>query len=128
VRKTSESLGGLFDPLPGQVIGNVKSLSDPDEKVIGFVTGGSTSKQRIYITRKDLPTDFPSYMFPSECKLDTALFGWLDRITEPNSLVNGLYPEVGPPIMIGFYISYPECIDCRLSGGGSLTKPPFWKD
>jgi hypothetical protein len=127
VRKTSESLGGLFDPLPGQVIGNVKGLSDPDERVVGFVTGGSTSKQRIYITRKDLP-NFPSYVFPSECQLDTALFGWLDRITEPNSLVNGLYWDLHPIEMIGFYISYPECIDCRLSGGGSLTKPPFWKD
>jgi hypothetical protein len=128
VRKTSESLGGLFDPLPGQVIGNVKSLTNPDEKVIGFVTGGSIAKQRIYIRRKDLPPDFPSYMFPGECKLDTALFGWLDHITEPNTLVNPLYWDLHPIEMIGFYISRPECVDCRLSGGGSLTKPPFWKD
>src|ERR1041385_7182745 len=31
IRKTTESLGGLFDPLPAQAIGNVQNDNDPNE-------------------------------------------------------------------------------------------------
>ncbi|HRG10996.1 MAG TPA: DUF4249 family protein, partial [Cyclobacteriaceae bacterium] len=36
VKKTNQDLGTIFGPLPSEVIGNIQSLSDPKERVIGY--------------------------------------------------------------------------------------------
>src|SRR5699024_5022852 len=43
--KTTENVGGLFDPMPAQVIGNISGLSDPNETVVGFFSGATISEK-----------------------------------------------------------------------------------
>ena len=45
LEKSTEHLGGLFDPLPSEVSGNIHSLSNPSETVIGFLLAKAVIKK-----------------------------------------------------------------------------------
>ena len=49
IQKNSQSLGGLFDLQPGQVNGNIHSVTHPGEPVIGYVSASGVQEQRIFI-------------------------------------------------------------------------------
>jgi len=54
VKQQAEISGSIFDPPPATIRGNMVSLDNPDEVVLGyFIAGGETSR-RIYIDKKDL--------------------------------------------------------------------------
>jgi hypothetical protein len=125
VQKTTENLGGLFDPMPGQVSGNIHSTKNPNDQVIGYFSAGSVSEQRIFITPEDLPDDFTNYRGPF-CPLDTILVENLESVWDPDALISPVYPP-GFPVIIGFTTSEQTCIDCRDLAGGIPVKPYFWE-
>ena len=55
LEKTTESLGGLFDPMPSQVVGNIRSTNNSSSPVLGYFGGGSIAKQRMFIDFVDMP-------------------------------------------------------------------------
>jgi len=145
LKKNTEQLGSIFDAQPSQLIGNLHSVTNPSEPVIGYVSVGSTSSQRIFITNQQLPGWHTQPLYPdSVCML---AFG-------PNSpCCYYVYPK-GPPNQVNAYINYltnnnPDplipinaigipghppigytasermCVDCTLRG--SNKKPSFWK-
>ncbi len=119
--KNTESLGSLFDPQPSQLQGNIHSVSNPSEPVLGFISATTTQQQRIFIGRDQL-TDwaYPPGPF-SIC--DTL------HITDPakfQAVLNGSYILIAPlGLMQPFWAANPDCADCRLKGGVT-TKPSFW--
>lgn len=121
LKKTTESLGGLFDPLPSQVIGNLTSLNDSSQPVLGYFSGGYVSKKRIFIGIADLPIELRS-ITPPFCPIDTIA---LDQVsTSPNMNIIGPY---GYPFIQGYLSSpYSNCLDCR-DGGGNTVRPDFWE-
>ncbi|HET9434380.1 MAG TPA: DUF4249 domain-containing protein, partial [Chitinophagaceae bacterium] len=121
LKKTTENLGGLFDPLPSKVIGNLRSKNDSEEPVLGYFSGGSTAEQRIFIRVGELPEDI--WLFPFQaCPVDSIP---VDRISNyPNMFLIGTY---GTPVVLGYtYSSDTNCMDCR-DNGGDLKKPDFWE-
>jgi hypothetical protein len=47
LEKTTESLGGMFDPMPSQVIGNIKSTNpNASSPVLGYFSGGGSFKKK----------------------------------------------------------------------------------
>jgi hypothetical protein len=125
LKTTTEGLGGLFDPMPSQVVGNIRCISDPTEEVIGFFSGAYVSEKRIFITPDDLPEDFPEYRAPI-CLLDTIDIADLPKVTDPDALIFPIYP-LGFPVVIGYATSDKKCIDCRALAGGVTTRPSFWE-
>lgn len=126
VKKTTESLGGLFDPLPAQVIGNIYSVSDPDEPVIGYFSVGSIASTRIFIDASKLPIGLSMNIGPF-CPIDTLEFAEIPYVNNPDVLIAPVYFPGGPPVLRGYTTSSPYCIDCRILDGGVLTKPDFWQ-
>jgi hypothetical protein len=123
VQKSTESLGGLFDPLPSEVKGNVHSTSIPGEMVIGFFGGSTIDSARIFIKPFQLPGNVRGYRDGSNCELDTVDVSDVQEIYGV-LLVDGVYaPGAG---LIGYTQSRTSCVDCR-SKGGNTTKPDFWK-
>ncbi|CAN5330922.1 hypothetical protein BH10BAC4_BH10BAC4_20770 [soil metagenome] len=120
LQKTTENLGGLFDPLPTQVTGNMHNTTNSSESVLGYFSGGYIQEKRIYISPNDLP-DYLRRVDPSGCRQDTI----------PNARLSGLGNSVlligsyGVPVTLGYLSSTPNCIDCRLAGGTTI-KPDFW--
>jgi hypothetical protein len=125
VKKTTESVGGLSDPLPSEVHGNMSCLSNPDEPVIGYFTGGSIAELRIYLTFSELPAGIQAYRHPY-CELDTLK---IDKV--PFASDQDLISTISPPGAIdsisGYTYSSTDCMDCRTFGG-TTKKPSFWKD
>src|SRR5665213_1162107 len=56
LKKNTEQLGSVFDALPSELNGNIHSVTNPSEPVIGYISVGSTSKQRIFVSNRVLPT------------------------------------------------------------------------
>lgn len=132
IQKTTEGLGGLFDPQPFQVTGNIHHVKDPTIPVLGFFGGGSVAEKRIYIRYENLPFNLRDYA-RKFCPLDTVCISRGPLTEYPcgidvGSLGNSalLISEVGSPSPWGFTMASPQCGDCRYAGG-SLTRPAFWE-
>ncbi len=116
VKKNSEQLGTIFDPMPFQTVGNIRCVTNPDELVIGFISAGTSSTQRIYINNADVsPWYVPHGCYEIVVPADSiaVYFGSWGYVPE--------YQSFNP---MGYVSSTPFCIDCRLRG--SNVKPPFW--
>ena len=123
MQRNTESLGSIFDAQPSQLTGNIHSLSDPAEPVIGYISAGTQQQQRIFISSKQLPDWGYSFQCPGPDKLvpDNAdsfkvYFGEQGYIPTQQTVV-------GMAIKYGGNV--PGCIDCRTQGG-VLFKPSFW--
>jgi len=119
MQQNTESLGGVFDVQPTQLAGNIHSLTNPGEQVIGFVSAGTVQQQRIFIAESQLPYweyDFqcetPNYLVPDVP--DSLKFYFRN---------NGWMPLEGVPG--GYTANQAFCIDCTFRGG-TTQRPPFW--
>ncbi|HEU0065148.1 MAG TPA: DUF4249 family protein, partial [Flavisolibacter sp.] len=120
LKKNTESIGNIFGVLPSEVSGNIHGLTDPNEQVIGFLTGSPVQQQRIFINA----TELPGWLYKQACSSiyvvndHDSLKTFIDNYMVYDARVSGF-------VILGYYFSDPVCIDCRYRGG-SLTKPLFW--
>jgi hypothetical protein len=120
LKKTTENLGGLFDPLPSKVVGNILSKDDSEEPVLGYFSGGNTSKRRIFVNVAELPEDiWEIRVLP--CPVDSIPTARVSSY--PNTFLIGTY---GVPFPIGYTVAHDRnCMDCR-DNGGDIVRPDFW--
>jgi hypothetical protein len=138
LRKNTEAVGGVNDPLPSQLTGNVRRLDNPAEPVLGFVGAHTVQSTRLFINNADLrlPTGWQFSTYYQNCTQGVELF--FDPITRTKTLS---YPHTrtyssttNTPIDIemdpvfgdtlGYSGSTTACVDCRTNG--SNVKPTFW--
>jgi hypothetical protein len=122
MQQSSESLGGLYDPTPPQSKGNIRSLSSPNEEVLGIFESRSTTRKRIFILPADLPYGF-AFLPRDNCAMDTVAFSF-GSMPNPDLMID-IISLPSPDASGSFITSRPDCIDCRLKGGVT-TKPAFW--
>jgi hypothetical protein len=136
LRKNTEELGGIFDPQPSQLTGNVHCVSDPTLPAIGYVTAGTIQQKRVFIDNAQLPRNW-STTYPYDCTIDTAYYSnpkttlndvarFLIPLPESFIALNAIFPPSGPQFPIGFTYTEISCGDCSIRG--TLKKPSFWKD
>lgn len=122
LQKTTQNVGGLFDPLPAQVTGNFTCLNNPEEPVLGFFSGSTVREQRIFIKVRDLPRPLQlSAPYPF-CSLDSIPISEIEHFGSSLYLV-GTYGLAQPE---GYLATQRSCIDCTVQGGVT-TKPDFWE-
>ena len=120
IRKTNESLGGLFDPIPSRVLGNIACDNIPGESVLGHFSGGFSTKKRLFIKYEDLPE--------SHREIDPLSYHCSTydlSITPSQPLADTLRVldlEIPPSVYV--VTSY-RCGDCRTIGGDTI-RPSFW--
>lgn len=123
--------GSLFSQTqPGFINGNIRSLTNSDEKVIGFFTVSSVSEKRIFFDFYDIfPSNTTPAFFSPDCPLTRPGMELLDQI-QSNSIrfFRTATPQDPPPAQgEGPYFTVPRfCVDCRFFG--SLEVPDFWED
>jgi hypothetical protein len=126
LEKSTEHLGGLFDPLPSQVNGNITSLNNPGETVIGFFSGGTLTESRMFIERRKLPDYIVgSFTKSPYCELDSVYMNELETIHQPTRLLVDAIYAPGAPGPVGYTTTIVPCADCR-SLGGTTVRPLFW--
>lgn len=122
LKKNTESLGTLFDPLPSQITGNVHCLSDANEKILGYVGASLVTERRLFIDRLEFPASTRFLTGYEGCApLDTVPFR-LARITFNVNYVPVYLVLRGK---LGYASGTAACIDCRRHGGVNV-KPSYW--
>jgi hypothetical protein len=122
IKKTTENLGGLFDPLPSQVTGNVRNDDDESEQVLGYFSAAYVSQKSRFVSFYDLPGYLESVdPYDFECILRFIPINHLE-------LIGGdvFVEQIGQP-PTGFTAAIPPCADCRSLGGNNV-KPEGWRN
>ena len=134
LKKNTEAVGTLFDPLPTQLTGNVHCLSDANELVVGYVGASSMTEKRLFIDRSEFPASAAFLTgYENQCQVPDTVYlpTWYTPI-RPLSLAVGFTQEYLPlhqsfdsrGILEGYTRSMALCADCRLRG--TNVKPSFW--
>jgi hypothetical protein len=113
LKKNTENLGTLFDPLPSAPTGNIKCVTYPEENVQGNFTASTVSQKRIFFYPSDLAR-------PEGTRSVTGYEGCFLRETR-GDWSHDFPVQVGK----GFMGTTKFCIDCRLNGGTTI-QPDFW--
>ncbi|HEY1196366.1 DUF4249 domain-containing protein [Flavobacterium sp.] len=130
--KDLSTSGSVLSPKqPGFFYGNIKSVENPSEKVIGFFEVSSVSSERIFFNYADL---FPGERLPPYYESDCTIKDFID--------CEGLPPCSGPQlrsairsrelvlVSTNYSSDYgmvkPPCGDCTTFSSNIV--PPFWID
>ncbi|HEX8348727.1 MAG TPA: DUF4249 domain-containing protein [Hymenobacter sp.] len=125
LKKTTENIGTLFDPLPAEVTGNVHCLSDDTEIALGYIGAHSLQEKRIFVSRVNVPTAWRLQTGYEGCiPLDTI------KVENVRNFFNDNIVPVGEALsdtggLIGYTYSTPNCVDCRRRG--TAVRPSFWQ-
>jgi hypothetical protein len=128
LKKTTESIGGLFDPQPGQVTGNVHRTRSDSPIAVGYFGAGNTVQDRIFISTAILPRQFreiyprPGCYPPDTVCVTLGAYQCIltaQDLTESHILGHSIDDDAA------FTLTTSPCSDCRYDGG-VLTKPDFW--
>jgi hypothetical protein len=115
LQKNSEQLGSIFGTQPSAIRGNIHCLTDTSEQVLGYVGGGNTRSQRIFITHVQVsPWDYES--------------GCVDMVTGSSDFTfyfnQGYLPWLSEIATGKTHFAIAKCVDCTLTG--SNIRPSFW--
>jgi hypothetical protein len=120
LRKNTENIGTLFDPLPSQLTGNVHCLNDEAELALGYIGAHTVEEKRIFIRRAELPgtwrllTGYESCIPPDTARMIRDLNAVFSGGRIPLTQVPG-----------GYATTTVDCVDCRKRG--SAVRPAFWQ-
>jgi hypothetical protein len=122
MKRNSEQIGSIFDNQPSDIIGNIKCISNPNERVIGFITISQIVQRRIFINNNQVPnwnfslTCNPLVIRNHKDSLEAAFLTGSNLITTYNSGFIGIE---------SYNANTALCLDCRTRGGNNV-KPSFW--
>lgn len=127
LKEVNESGGSLFDNQQGAVIGNMLSVSSPDEPVLGYFEVSGVSRRREFFTSDDYGEEFFFPPFRFSCRGDGIIIE-----TTPDSI--SYYLGLIPSFQIINISNIPaeatlgprSCTDC--SWYAPTEKPDFWED
>ena len=124
IQKNTQQLGTLFDAQPSQLEGNIQSVDDPDEPVIGYISASTITEKRIFVRNSQL-TDWQYASGVQYCGT---------FITISVNPVNYLIYDYPDPLFGPYYfccsggalvLANKQCLECTERGGTNL-KPSFW--
>lgn len=112
IQKNVEQTGSIFTPVPSEMKGNIRSATNPDLPVIGYIDVSTTTEKDLFSDGEGLYeppvrrcyaqiTEDPEYAYP--------VYGYLTYI----------------PMMETTYAPH-RCVDCRLKSKATKRKPDFW--
>ena len=122
LKVSTENLGGLFDPQPSRVKGNLSNIRNDEEPVIGYFDASGVSQQRIFIKVLDLPDHLQKNPNFNDCFTAFIPLDSVDVLPNVYLLTSGVYEG---PVLVGFNLTTVPCADCRVQGG-TLTRPDYW--
>ncbi|HTN22043.1 MAG TPA: DUF4249 domain-containing protein [Pelobium sp.] len=121
MKKNTEQIGSIFDSQPSELQGNIVCTSNPLEQVIGWMSAGTVSQKRLFISYKDKPKTGYDWLYAQRCE---AFISSQDSLLYYLGGNNLIIDEQKKGIEVKYGMSSRECIDCRLRG--SNIKPDYW--
>lgn len=122
----TEESSGLFTPMPSDVRGNIRCVSNPEKGVRGFVTASAVKEKRCFVYASDFKVNTSTY---ENCQrkipdLDDVTWRsqWLSDIDYSGAVA---FTDEGK--LDGSSILYSaQCVDCRKVSGSTKVRPDFW--
>lgn len=144
IKKNTQDIGQLFDPQPTEIRGNIHSVTNPLEPVLGYISAGGMTTQRMFIDNGQIPGQWTLNSPYDGCKidslyLDTLIKGDVVRTNEENTAfnlnrgteaidlqipINAIF-DLFTGSIIGHTGGSPQCVDCTLQGTNQT--PDFWQ-
>lgn len=134
LKKSTEDVGELFGKQPFSIQGNLHSINNPKEPVLGYFQVGSVVSQKIYINDTDVKAlGVKNYQHTDFCQLDTYIVDGEIYLTlndiYTKVILNGPYDGIHSLVdvgsqTVGFTMARPECADCSITG--STSPPSEW--
>ncbi|WP_187261938.1 DUF4249 domain-containing protein [Pontibacter beigongshangensis] len=125
LKRNTEDIGSLFDPLPSQLTGNIQSLSEPDELVIGFVSANSATEKRMFVSKSELPKNWQAPRLL--CVADSTnlpVNGAVEKMKNEKYYVLKKRILGEGNVLLGYQAKFRGCVDCREYG--TNVRPEFW--
>lgn len=131
LKDLSESESLFSQIQPGYLPGNLYSLNNPDENVLGFFSVSSVTQKRVYFNYRDFydVNEGPRPSFTPYCPRDrpfnfSTLVMWIN--SNNYSFFEDLLP--GPPTNSPsrYVFVAAKCVDCTLVGSNVI--PEFWEE
>ena len=136
VKLYSEESGGLFSPIPTEIKGNVKCISDESKATKGYVMASNVTTKRMFIYASDFTQVIPEYEFCHYVTgMDAAnsdpygrnwwILDWMEETRKNGAIIltGNSQGEIRKETSI-FYSNY--CVDCRKSDKATKKRPDFW--
>lgn len=119
LQRNMQSTGGIFSAQPTELKGNIVSLSNPSEDVIGYISVTTTTEKRVFIDWSEIK------FFSTGCSLNLIDAG--DKIMMTNYYRQGYVPvsyseALGEKVKAFWTVL--QCADCRSYSNSS--RPEFW--
>ncbi|MCL2501858.1 MAG: DUF4249 domain-containing protein, partial [Bacteroidales bacterium] len=54
LKRNTDEIGGIFAPQPSELRGNIRCISHPDDRVFGYISAGTRSVEKIFVTAQDI--------------------------------------------------------------------------
>jgi hypothetical protein len=130
LKESNESGGSLFDKQQGTITGNIRSIDDPDETILGYFEVAGVSLKRAFFSFSDLDREFPRPDFRYACNYNDLIDTTRDSIAQYAAgsayLITQIYETPTEPIEERYVLAYRLCADC--SSYASLVVPEFWTE
>jgi len=120
MRKNSNDIGDLFSPQPNEISGNIRCVTDPDTRAIGFVSVCNSITKKLLIDCTGLP-GYVREPMPEDTLM--SLEADISSLLELHSM--GYSPHMIDAQAGVSHWNLTRCIDCRSKGGVPMV-PAFW--
>ena len=130
IRETNEEQGSLSDTQPGTIVGNIRSLTNPSEIVLGYFEAAQEQSVRRQFSRQQFLDDGFRVIRANliEC------FGVDSVVSEKTpEAVAATLEELGPEWVLTYFTDAPpqayfypiECAECTQFG--TNVRPSYWE-
>ena len=107
MQKNTEESGGLFTPIPSEMKGNIRNITNPRERVIGYVDVSTSKKKERYIWRDEVYEVYRNNCWASITDI---------RLQGYDILFKGAETTYAPK----------RCVDCTGGDPRRKIKPENW--
>jgi hypothetical protein len=129
LRVFNETQGTLTDVQPGTITGNMISVTDPSETVLGYFDASAVSEQRVFFEYKNfLSAGYRRPSFRSSCEQNEPILVKEFNIAKymlTHDYYLSIWDVVGTSPGADFELFPKACCDC--SDMGSTVRPSFWR-
>lgn len=123
LKNLSESESLFSQIQPGHIPGNVHSLDDPSEKVLGFFSISEVTTKRAFFSFTDFFDEHDRDRRPFVAPCEPQKFSMPLTI---QLILDGSYKYYSHDPFEGIYVISSPCVDCTLNGTNVV--PEFWEE
>ena len=131
----NESNGTLFDKQQGMIIGNITSVDDPDERVLGYFEVSGAKSKRIFLDLSELDEPifdylnricsiYPAYNYDGSVSDFYQALDLEESVRGSEISKRSFYELYDLDPSGSIFMAHRLCVDCTRRG--SLGKPDYW--